>query len=223
MRDMDETEKAQMDADWLLAGHVRRVRLELESCDDCSVSTHTREPCKWRPGTHELWQCRECGSRWILPGQEETATIELPPAPRWLVVINWILFAVLLFVLCAIARTATGEECPRALVDAIMQVETGSYLRDGQVVYRDRRDGAAGEVGPSQLSRIVCRQWGFDRRRLHSDMPYALACTLRHLGWLHDQLGTWDLAAAYNGGLDGRDRPAALDYAARVHEILYPR
>lgn len=136
-------------------------------------------------------------------------------------------FACVALTTCALllmsGRAHGAEEVPRPLLNALLTVETGSFLRaDGSIYYLNRADGAAGETGPFQISRVVCRQHHFNRERMRTDTAYGMRCAVTHLEWLHDQLGTWDLAAAWNGGLSGRNRPAAVAYAARVKAAVLP-
>ena len=110
-----------------------------------------------------------------------------------------------------------GEEPPEYLIRGIMEVETRSYVKDTEIVYVDRRVGAKGEVGPTQIGRDVCIQHGFDRDRIRNDPNYALECTVIHLKWLHSRLDTWDLAGAWNGGIGKRHCEEATIYANKVH------
>lgn len=126
----------------------------------------------------------------------------------------------LFFLACVLGTFAAlmADEVPYAVIAGIYRVESATELaRDGAMVPGVRRDGAAREVGLGQLSPVVCRQWHLDRDRCRWDDRYCLAAVLRHLLWLRSHTRSWDEAVrAYNGGLSGRNRPAAVAYAARV-------
>lgn len=141
---------------------------------------------------------------------------EHPHMIRGIISESWTMRAVAVLVMM-VAGLAQAEEVPRSLLAGILAVETHSTLRaDGSVEYRDQRIGAAGELGPSQIGRMVVLQWHLSPYRLQTDTRYAMAATVRHLRWLHAQLGTWDLANAWNGGVAGRNRSSAISYARRV-------
>lgn len=129
---------------------------------------------------------------------------------------RWTMIFVRMTVALLLCVVMPAEEVPQSLLRGIAFVETSSHVHGLNVDYVNRADGRNGEVGFSQISRVVCRQHHFNRERIRTDTGYAMRCTIAHLRWLHEQLGTWDLAAAWNGGLSGRNRASAIAYAARV-------
>lgn len=118
----------------------------------------------------------------------------------------------------ALSCVAMAEEVPPALLRGILATESHSTIRaDGSIEYGDQRVGAAGERGPTQIGRMVIRQWHLSAHRLQTDTRYAMAATIRHLLWLRAHLDSWeDVPAAYNGGINGRFRIQSITYARRV-------
>ena len=140
---------------------------------------------------------------------------EHPHMIRGIISESWTMRAVAVLVMM-VGAFAQAEEVPRPLLAGIAYVESASYFQGNSIVYVNRADGKNGEVGFSQISRVVCRQHHFNRDRIRTDAAYAMRCTVTHMLWLHTQLGTWDLAASWNGGVAGRTRPSAILYARRV-------
>lgn len=109
----------------------------------------------------------------------------------------------------AAAPAPTGRtwRVPRHIVQGILAVETRSVLRrDDSIKYVDKRRGAAGERGPTQIRKIAFRQVaapGEQFWRLEVDPGFAIEVTERYLLWLRKQSGSWRRAVqAYNAGLD---------------------
>ena len=112
---------------------------------------------------------------------------------------------------------------PRWIVAGILAQETKSTLRpDDSIRYVDKRRGAAGERGPTQLKRIAFDQVkrpGEAYWRVETDLDFALDITERYLLWLRKQTGSWrEAIQAYNAGLGGRGCSAAHAYYSEVRE-----
>lgn len=122
--------------------------------------------------------------------------------------------------LMAAMAVALGQDVPPWVLRGIAAVETGSAWRDiGDLTYRDRRIGKAGEVGPWQLSPAVLRDLkAYDRRaRVHADVVFAESLTRAWLLHLHRETGSWPAAvAAYHAGLGARTESFAITYARSV-------
>lgn len=113
---------------------------------------------------------------------------------------------------------------PRWIIAGILAKETRSTLRsDDTVRYVDKRRGAAGERGPTQLKRCAFDQVKKDGEaywRVETDIDFALDITERYLLWLKKQTGSWrDAIQAYNAGMGGRSGPTAHDYYLAVREM----
>ena len=115
---------------------------------------------------------------------------------------------------------STGDPyIPDWVVAGIAAVETGSTYRAGELVdYRDRRDGADGEVGPWQLAPSALHDLGMLHLRSRIRVEPVLAESLTR-AWLircHRQTGDWIAAVAiYHTGPRG-DRQRGQLYAERV-------
>lgn len=98
---------------------------------------------------------------------------------------------------------------PAWVVQGILYRETRSeLLGDGQVLYRDRRVGAAGEVGPMQIRPVALAQVAprVSPRRAHQDPELALQLSCQYLRWLYRNAarGSWQMAVRlYNVGPSG--------------------
>ena len=126
----------------------------------------------------------------------------------------------LFLLICTTLPNHAEEEVPQWVVAGIAAVETGSLYQDGCLIhYRDRRDGADGEVGPWQLSPCVLQDMRKShlRDRARTDVPFSerLARTwLMHC--FRRSAGDWDVAVAmYHTGPAGSAR-RGLRYAKRV-------
>lgn len=132
----------------------------------------------------------------------------------------WLTTGLLLATVGGCMRLANGQEVPAWVMRGIAAVETASTWRDiGDLTYRDRRVGGAGEVGPWQLSPDVLRDLrAYDRRsRVHADVVFAESLTRAWLLHLYGVTGNWPSAvAAYHGGLGNRREHFAIAYAQRV-------
>lgn len=131
-----------------------------------------------------------------------------------------LLMAIALTVTALLIGRASAAEVPAWVLRGIASVETNTTWRDmGDLTYRDRRIGDAGEVGPWQLSPAVLRDLKvYDQRsRIHADPVFAESLTRAWLLRLYRVTGSWwEVLAAYNGGLRGRFSAAATDYANRA-------
>lgn len=141
------------------------------------------------------------------------------PAPsHWRRVIAqcWLTGALLMLAVAA----ACAQDVPAWVLRGIAAVETRTTYRDiGDLTWRDQRIGAAGEVGPWQLSPAALRDLkAYDRRaRVHAEPVFAESLTRAWLLRLHRITGTWPQAiAAYHAGLGNRRQTFAIDYAQRV-------
>lgn len=84
---------------------------------------------------------------------------------------------------------------PLWLLHGILAKETRSYFRAGVLVYVDRRDGAAGEAGPYQMTPAAfadVRRRGEVFARLRTDAAFATSCALRYLVKLRGRYGYAD-------------------------------
>lgn len=108
---------------------------------------------------------------------------------------------------------------PDWVIIGIAAVETGSTYRDGNLVhYRDRRDGADGEVGPWQLAPTALRDLGVShlRSRIRTEPVLAESMARAWLLRCHRIAGDWTAAVAiYHTGPRG-DRRRGDRYAERV-------
>lgn len=108
---------------------------------------------------------------------------------------------------------------PEWVIAGIAAVETGSTYRQGDLIhYRDRRDGADGEVGPWQIAPAALDDLGAARLRARIRHEPVLAESLTR-AWLlrcHRRTGDWLSAVAiYHTGPRG-DRQRGRRYAERV-------
>ena len=97
---------------------------------------------------------------------------------------------------------------PLWVVRGILMRETRSQLQAGQLVYRDRSVGQAGEVGPMQLRPIALAQVAplVTPRRAHRDPELAIQLSCQYLKWLYRNAarGSWEMAVRlYNVGPSG--------------------
>jgi hypothetical protein len=110
---------------------------------------------------------------------------------------------------------------PDWVIAGIAAVETGSIYRDGNLVlYRDRRDGADGEVGPWQLAPSVLQDLGVGHLRTRIRREPVLAESMTR-AWLlrcyRLSAGDWlGAVSIYHTGPAGDRRRGRL-YAERVH------
>lgn len=108
---------------------------------------------------------------------------------------------------------------PEWVISGIAAVETGSTYRDGNLIdYRDRRDGADGEVGPWQLAPSALRDLGISHLRARIRIEPVLAESMAR-AWLlrcYRRAGDWMPAVAiYHTGPSG-DRRRGARYAEKV-------
>jgi hypothetical protein len=120
---------------------------------------------------------------------------------------------------------ASGRDwqVPRWIVAGILAQETRSVLRpDDSVRYVDKRRGAAGERGPTQIRRIAFDQVmkpGEAFWKVEVDVDFALDITERYLLWLRKHAGSWERAIrAYNVGLE-KSGWAGSSYYADVRRL----
>lgn len=108
---------------------------------------------------------------------------------------------------------------PEWVIAGIAAVETGSTYREGNLIhYRDRRDGADGEVGPWQLAPAALRDLGVLhlRSRIRSEPVLAESMARAWLLRCYQRAGDWTTAIAiYHTGPQG-DRRRGQRYAERV-------
>jgi hypothetical protein len=109
--------------------------------------------------------------------------------------------SLILLTLCS----SYAVEVPTWIVKGILRVETGSYVKNGQVVYVDTRVGKHGERGAGQMSRAALHTVapGTPIHRLETDPAFAVDCTKKYLLWLYagPANGSWLKAIAqYNAG-----------------------
>jgi len=132
--------------------------------------------------------------------------------------------------LCAGEQRA-GEQCasdlPTWALPGILSRESSSYYAaSGAVVYVDQAVGAAGELGPYQMTRAAFDQVasGDDRfARLRHDAAFAERLAVRYLHWLHARTGDWFLAVGrWNAGPHGA-YAVAWRYAKDVQRRGRPR
>lgn len=125
----------------------------------------------------------------------------------------------LLIALCILVASVCAEDVPDWVIRGIAAVETSSHYRNGFLVYVDRRDGLAGEVGPFQMTRAAydtIKQPGDSFSRMRHDAKYAERMARRYLVWLR-QGGkrSWEeVVGRYNGG-----RRVIVSYAERVKAV----
>ena len=109
---------------------------------------------------------------------------------------------------------------PAWVVRGIAAQETRSrWSGVGEIRYVDRRDGAAGEVGPWQISPVALSTLGAYhlRDRIRQEPLLAESITRAWLLHLHDIVHSWPAAVrAYNAGLAGRSCRAAQLYLNHV-------
>ena len=134
---------------------------------------------------------------------------------------NLLLLSCMTALLADPLRAADGNDAvPEWVVAGIAAVETGSDYHAGHLIrYRDRRDGAAGEVGPWQLSPAVLADLHAlaEQDRVRSDPAFSERLVRK---WLlrcrRAAQGDWDAAiAVYHTG-PGGSRRLGKEYAARV-------
>lgn len=118
-----------------------------------------------------------------------------------------------------VAASLRAVDVPDRIIAALCQVETGTTWHGVGDVRGTWSRGGIGEVGPWQMSPAVLRDLkAYDRRyRVHADPVLAESLTRAWLVRLYLATGCWaQTCAAYHGGLAGRHRPHAREYAARV-------
>lgn len=117
---------------------------------------------------------------------------------------------------------ASHVPIPDWVIAGIAAVETGSIYRGGDLIhYRDRRDGADGEVGPWQIAPAALVDLGAAslRTRIRSEPVLAESMTRAWLLRCHRRTGDWFWAVAiYHTGPNG-DRQRGRRYAERVFAI----
>lgn len=102
------------------------------------------------------------------------------------------------------------------LLPAIAWVETRSYYDEREFIYRDRRDGAAGERGPYQISKIACKQVSGDWLHMRDPKVCETACInyCRYLLKATKAEDLYTLAGHYNGG----PRRCNKDYILKIRK-----
>ncbi len=121
------------------------------------------------------------------------------------------------------AAIAASEELPSTIpewvIAGIAAVETGSTYRDGNlIIYRNRRDGADGEVGPWQITPSALRDLGMShvRERIRNEPVLAESMTRAWLLRCYQQTRDWGSAVAiYHTGPTGNHQ-RGRSYAERV-------
>jgi hypothetical protein len=130
----------------------------------------------------------------------------------------------LMMLLIAVAAVGASEGArhdpiPHWVIAGIAAVETGSTYRSGNLVhYRDRRDGADGEVGPWQIAPAALQDLGAShlRSRIRSEPVLAESMTRAWLLRCYRLAGDWSLAVAFYHTGPGGDRRRGRNYAERV-------
>ncbi len=146
---------------------------------------------------------------------------------RWLPPWAWLLVGLLVAAIaCARSNAAEGDGVPLWLLHGILAKETRSYFRAGTLVYIDRRDGAAGEAGPYQMTPAAfadVRRRGETFARLRTDGAFATRCALRFLEQLRKRYGygvsdrDWlQVAGRWNAG---DELSLGLGYASDVWDL----
>ncbi len=120
-----------------------------------------------------------------------------------------------------------ASDLPAWALPGILSRESSSYYTaSGAVVYVDQAVGAAGELGPYQMTRAAFDQVasGDDRfARLGHDVAFAERMAVRYLHWLHARTGDWFLAVGrWNAGPHGA-YAVAWRYAKDVQRRGRPR
>jgi hypothetical protein len=113
--------------------------------------------------------------------------------------------------------TLQAVEVPEYVLVGILKVETRSYYREnGTIRYVDQRRGAAGEIGPFQMTRRAFNQI---RKRgelfwdIETDRAFAEECAKRYLVWLYNNSAKqdWSLAIQYYNAGPGNRSAKYLD------------
>lgn len=118
----------------------------------------------------------------------------------------------------AVYRPTRIIDVPAWILRGIASVETGSTYDGDRIIYRDRRDGAAQEVGAFQIRRSALRDIGLSAHRaeIRTDPQFAEFAAVLFLRRLYRATGSWrDAVIAYHVGLDG-DPVDGLTYYHRV-------
>lgn len=154
----------------------------------------------------------------LLPLGEEADVAPVPYLPPAITVAP--ARPVALAVVKATKCNSESWRVPPALIAGILKTETRSTLLPGKrVKYVDRRRGALGERGPTQIRPETFAQYakpGEHFADLEHNMTLALTVTERILLSYHEQTGSWKAAvAAWNAG-PGNVR-AGYHYQARVY------
>jgi hypothetical protein len=130
----------------------------------------------------------------------------------------WMLIGLIAGALSAPAQDAIP--IPDWVIAGIAAVETGSLYQHGELVrYRDRRDGAAGEVGPWQLSPAALSDMGARklRDRIRRDTILAESMTRAWLMRCFAHASSWKEAVSlYHTGWSA-DHADGFEYAERVY------
>ncbi len=126
-----------------------------------------------------------------------------------------------LFAITAAGASEVGpyEPIPDWVIAGIAAVESGSTYREGNLVhYRDRRDGADGEVGPWQMAPSALSDLGVShlRSRIRVEVVLAESMTRAWLLRCFRRAGNWNLAVAFYHTGPGGDRRRGRLYAERV-------
>jgi hypothetical protein len=118
------------------------------------------------------------------------------------------------------AWSAESTDIPDWVLAGIAAVETRSLYRNGELVhYRDRRDGADGEVGPWQLSPAALSDLGVLnlRERIRREPVLAESMTRAWLLRCYRRTGDWLRAVAFFHTGPNGDAQRGRDYVERAY------
>lgn len=135
------------------------------------------------------------------------------------------MFAKVFILLVALTMLPAMDVAPDWVLRGIAKTESRSYYNEsGDIIYVDKRRGAAGERGPFQMTRGAFNQVANKAERplfwkLETDTVFAEYMACKYLDWLHDRTKNWDQAVmAYNRGLTG----SAWTYLHKVKTNALP-
>ena len=127
-------------------------------------------------------------------------------------------FRLLALFLCAACQGTYAQEITlHHICQAICQIETGTvWIAPGKVEGR-WQEGEAGEIGPWQTLPEVAREMGYDPEHIRHSARSCERLFLARMEYLIARTTTLkEAAAAYHGGLRGRNRSYAKAYATRA-------
>lgn len=125
----------------------------------------------------------------------------------------------LLLALLGFVAGLCAEVTPDWCIRGIAALETGVHWTDTGTIRGKWSVSSTGDVSPWGLSPAVLADLGLTgkTKRIHSDPVYAESVVRLWLSRLYETTGDWDQAvAAWRGGLAGRNRKLAKEYAVRV-------